>query len=262
MDATTVDSLINVLKGLGLGLAGVSPFLWKFYKLRKAEKTAKDSTLSAYKQALLSDGQTQAQRFFEAWQKSEEKCERILAAADKKCAAYEAEIDERDKRFNDLFFRYAILEALEKVRNERPNHPSSVSSAMYDPGKPVIQILYIEDERVQWPLVEKFFQLNTKYKFEFSFAPTKNLGVEEFYKCKPQAVIYDLGLPCTIGREIKGLKEMLAVAKNTPLVVLSGNGNFMEEAVDAGASAFLKKPVDPYELISAVLTRVNRKQET
>ena len=71
---------------------------------------------------------------------------------------------------------------------------------------------------------------------------------------RPGAVIIDLGLPDCHGTEcIRALREAPATA-DLPILVLSASVTDADErgAAAAGATAFLRKPILPDDLLSAV----------
>ncbi|HET7747040.1 MAG TPA: sigma-54 dependent transcriptional regulator [Vicinamibacteria bacterium] len=80
-------------------------------------------------------------------------------------------------------------------------------------------------------------------------------GLRLFTQRKPSAVLLDLKLPDGTGLDV--LKEMQRQAPGTPVVVISGHGNVPEavEAMRAGATDFLEKPVGKDNLFR-VLDRI------
>lgn len=69
---------------------------------------------------------------------------------------------------------------------------------------------------------------------------------------RPDAIVLDLGMPGVTGfelcRELKGDAETSAI----PVVLLTGDSATEQEAKEAGADAFMRKPFSPLELLAVV----------
>jgi response regulator RpfG family c-di-GMP phosphodiesterase len=69
----------------------------------------------------------------------------------------------------------------------------------------------------------------------------------------PDAIVLDLGLPGLDGISFCKRLKRDRETKDIPIVVLSGaNGEAGEEAIEAGAETFLRKPFSPLELLGIV----------
>ncbi len=67
---------------------------------------------------------------------------------------------------------------------------------------------------------------------------------------KPYIVIMDHRMPIMTG--VAAMKEMLKLNGDTKYIIVSADSSIREEALDAGASIFLEKPIQLKQLISCV----------
>jgi DNA-binding NtrC family response regulator len=69
-------------------------------------------------------------------------------------------------------------------------------------------------------------------------------AIEKFRNAteKPSVVIIDYRLPDMDGLDV--MKDVLALQPKTKIVFISGDDSVQKEAIEAGATAFLKKPTD------------------
>lgn len=74
-------------------------------------------------------------------------------------------------------------------------------------------------------------------------------GVQIFKEKKPEIVLLDLGLPTMNGIDV--LRQIRTIDQSAKVVIITGYGakSFNVEALNAGATAFLEKPVDFKQLI-------------
>jgi len=91
-------------------------------------------------------------------------------------------------------------------------------------------------------------------QYETFFAADAFSGVAEARKHRPDLIILDLGLPAGDGFTVmERLKQIPSLAV-IPIIVVSardGLGN-QKRACDAGAKAFLQKPVNDDELLAVI----------
>jgi two-component system chemotaxis response regulator CheY len=66
---------------------------------------------------------------------------------------------------------------------------------------------------------------------------------------RPKVMIIDYRLPYTSG--IDAMKEIRKIDPNTKVLFISADGDIRQEALDAGANMFLKKPISLRILIDA-----------
>jgi|SRR5580704_2812658 DNA-binding response OmpR family regulator len=79
-------------------------------------------------------------------------------------------------------------------------------------------------------------------------------GVSEARKSQPDLILLDLGLPAGGGFVVMERLKMIPSIAIIPIIVVSardGLGN-QKRALDAGAKAFLQKPVDDAELLAVI----------
>jgi CheY-like chemotaxis protein len=119
------------------------------------------------------------------------------------------------------------------------------------PGK---LILVVEDEAVQLALVAKLLK---NAGFEVIEARDGIVAVSIARKENPDLVLLDLGLPEGDGFAVMERLQLLPSTANIPVVVLSSRdaANTAAAAKQAGARAYLEKPVDKEKLL-AVLGQV------
>lgn len=85
--------------------------------------------------------------------------------------------------------------------------------------------------------------------FDVEIATSADEAEEKFVSREPALVIVELMISGGVGRELCG---RLKLRRDTPLLGISSL-DLREQAVAAGADAFLRKPVDPLQLVSAVV---------
>jgi DNA-binding transcriptional MerR regulator len=84
--------------------------------------------------------------------------------------------------------------------------------------------------------------------FDVTIAMSAAEAEEKFVSEEPALVIVELMISGGVGRE---LCKRLKGRRDTPLICISSL-DLREQAVPAGADAFLRKPVDPVQLVSTV----------
>jgi FixJ family two-component response regulator len=82
--------------------------------------------------------------------------------------------------------------------------------------------------------------------------------LEDLSRREPDCVVLDLHMPGMSGFEVQRL--LAERARRIPVVVLTGQDSreSFERATSAGASAYLRKPVDGQMLLAAVLASCGR----
>jgi CheY-like chemotaxis protein len=116
------------------------------------------------------------------------------------------------------------------------------------PGK---LILVVEDEAVQLTLVAKLLK---SAGYEVIEARDGIVAVSVARKENPDLVLLDLGLPEGDGFAVMERLQLLPSTAKIPVVVLSSRdaANTEAAAKQAGARAYLEKPVDKGKLLIAV----------
>ena len=90
--------------------------------------------------------------------------------------------------------------------------------------------------------------------YDISLAGDTFSAVAEARRCNPDLILLDLGLPAGGGFVVMERLKMIPSLAIIPIVIVSardGLGN-QKRALDAGAKAFLQKPVDDGELLAVV----------
>jgi CheY-like chemotaxis protein len=116
--------------------------------------------------------------------------------------------------------------------------------------------MVVEDDRLTLKVYEKLLSPH----FEMVICPT----VEEYYdnllRNKVDMFIVDLSLRSHVDgiQIIKGLRQMDEY-KYTPVIVITAHAFMRDErkAMDAGATAFLRKPIDNKILLDSLTRYVN-----
>jgi CheY-like chemotaxis protein len=91
-------------------------------------------------------------------------------------------------------------------------------------------------------------------QYETFFAADAFSGVAEARKHRPDLIILDLGLPAGDGFTVMERLKQIPFLAVIPVIVVSardGLGN-QKRAYDAGAKAFLQKPVNDAELLAVI----------
>ena len=90
--------------------------------------------------------------------------------------------------------------------------------------------------------------------YDISLAGDTFSAVAEARRCTPDLILLDLGLPAGGGFLVMERLKMMPALAIIPVIIVSardGLGN-QKRALDAGAKAFLQKPVDDAELLAVV----------
>ena len=113
------------------------------------------------------------------------------------------------------------------------------------------KILIIEDD----PDVLQGMHVRLKAnRYDVYLAVDTFSGVAEARRSQPDLILLDLGLPAGGGFMVMERLKMIPSLAIIPIVVVSarhGLGN-QKRAFDAGAKAFLQKPVDDHQLLAVI----------
>ncbi len=123
---------------------------------------------------------------------------------------------------------------------------------------PTCDLLYVEDDIVNYTLVERILEFRPKVKL--MHAPDGKTGIELAAICQPKMVLLDLNLPDMDGSEVlRSIQQNEATAK-IPVVILSANAtpSRIERLLTAGAKNYLTKPfdIDPFLAVVDEFTAV------
>jgi CheY-like chemotaxis protein len=113
------------------------------------------------------------------------------------------------------------------------------------------KILIVEDERAM--LLGLTVHLECA-GYEVLAAADAAAGVTLALTERPDVITTDIGMPGADGITAISLFRSMPTLQNVPVIVISGYGaaETRRQALDAGAAAFLEKPVDPSAVIAAV----------
>ena len=113
-------------------------------------------------------------------------------------------------------------------------------------------VLYIEDNAANLRLVERIFE--RRPGVELISASQGLEGLELVRTRRPDVVLLDINLPDVSGEEV--LRQIRAdpLTATIPVVVVSADANYrqVQLLLEAGAVAYLTKPLDIHDLLSTV----------
>lgn len=113
------------------------------------------------------------------------------------------------------------------------------------------RILLVDDDPGLTALLDLVFR---RAAFEVVVANTGLDGLNKAIELNPTLVLLDIMMPDLNGIEVcKRLRDAPGTA-DLPVLILSasGNKNDRDQALAAGADAFIQKPISPTELVSRV----------
>lgn len=116
------------------------------------------------------------------------------------------------------------------------------------PGPSACDVLYIEDDPVNFTLVERILEFRPT--LSLMHARTGTDGVELAQAYHPKLILLDLNLPDMHGSEVLRLLQKETLTASVPVVVLSADAtpSQIERLLTAGARNYLTKPfdIDPF----------------
>lgn len=114
------------------------------------------------------------------------------------------------------------------------------------------RILYIEDNPSNFKLVERVLARRTGV--DLQTAMQGGLGLELAREHRPDLILLDLHLPDIHGSEVLRRIREDAVISRTPVVIISADvtSNQVQRLLEAGAQAYLPKPLDVQEFLRIV----------
>jgi len=119
-------------------------------------------------------------------------------------------------------------------------------------------LLVVEDD----PGLQKQLKWCFANDYQVVTAENRNAAIAQLRRYEPALVILDLGLPPDPANASEGLQtlsEILSLAPNTKIIVVTGNDDKTNavEAIGRGAYDFYQKPVDP-DLLGLIVSRADR----
>lgn len=144
--------------------------------------------------------------------------------------------------YNNIQVEKSLENPLEKPDNQNNNNLTTKEKS----------ILLIDDDHNICNLLKEVFE----EFYNFSYAESGELGIELFFKNKPDIVIVDLILPKSNGFEVCEKIRDYSPSKNTKLILLSSKNNedTLITSFELGIDDFIPKPFN----IDELLIRINR----
>ncbi len=112
-----------------------------------------------------------------------------------------------------------------------------------------LHILVIDDDLALCELVRQAFELEG---IEVAEAHHVIEADRLLMKRTPDAVLLDIGLPGIDGLFYAARLRESPATSTVPIIAISGSANAGESAIAAGATAFVRKPFDPLELLTMI----------
>jgi CheY-like chemotaxis protein len=115
-------------------------------------------------------------------------------------------------------------------------------------------ILYMEDDFSSFRLVEQVLQ--QRLSVTPLHAARGQDGLDLARRHSPKIILLDNNLPDMSGHDVLGILKDDPSTQDTPVIMLSADASphLMEELLEAGASDYLKKPIDVHHLVRVVET--------
>lgn len=137
-----------------------------------------------------------------------------------------------------------LLTIIEQELGEPGVAQSSFNSRDTTVSTRVCDVLYIEDDAVNFTLVERIFEYRPG--ITVMHAPEGHLGCELAEAYKPRLILLDLNLPDMHGSEVLRRLQANSTTNSIPTVVLSADAtpSQIERLLTAGARNYLTKPFD------------------
>jgi len=142
----------------------------------------------------------------------------------------------------------AARDLLRIINQELGEGDSSIESEEFLPAKTSCDVLYIEDDPVNFTLVERILEFRPA--LTLMHARSGGSGVELAQAHLPKLILLDLNLPDMHGSEVLRQLQHKPETAKVPVVVLSADAtpSQIERLLTAGARNYLTKPfdIDPF----------------
>jgi DNA-binding response OmpR family regulator len=127
-------------------------------------------------------------------------------------------------------------------------------------GRPPLRILCIEDNPVNWRLVQRLLK---QAGYEMYWAEDGLKGFDLALEIKPNLVLLDINLPGLSGFEVATKFRQQAELADIPLVALTAKTlkSDRETALVAGCDGFIPKPIDPFTFVKQVESYLGGRRE-
>jgi CheY-like chemotaxis protein len=141
-----------------------------------------------------------------------------------------------------------MLGIIEHELGEPGDRNHAIATAEAVPLLTACDVLYIEDDDVNFTLVQRILELRPG--LELMHAAYGRLGVEMAEAYQPKLILLDLNLPDMHGADVLQMLQRHSVTAHIPVVILSANAtpSQIERLLTAGARNYLTKPfnLDPF----------------
>ena len=111
------------------------------------------------------------------------------------------------------------------------------------------RVLVVDDEQMDQVILEKLLE---QAGHKVYFASDGEQAFKTYLKNSIEIIITDLNMPHVDGLEF--IEAVLALFPEAVIIAVSGKGpDDLDAALSAGARVALSKPIDPWELLKAIL---------
>jgi DNA-binding NarL/FixJ family response regulator len=111
-------------------------------------------------------------------------------------------------------------------------------------------VAIVDDEEDTVSLLERYFSL---FKIPVSYVAYNGLEAVDLFKAavkRPDVIIMDHRMPIANG--VEATRQILALDPGVKIIFLSADPGIADDALNAGASGFMKKPVSVRAIVNAV----------
>ncbi len=114
------------------------------------------------------------------------------------------------------------------------------------------KIMIIDDEQLVIRVIRRFLTSDGYKNFVTLTDPRE--AFEKIEAERPDVVLLDIMMPHVTGLELLKLRQRTNIFQHIPFIILSANSEneTKREALQLGATEFLNKPVDPFDLVLRV----------
>jgi chemosensory pili system protein ChpA (sensor histidine kinase/response regulator) len=145
--------------------------------------------------------------------------------------------------------------------NDRPLRPVPDASRGEATADPILTVMIVDDVQDIRDLYERFFEM------EGARVITAESGVSALQVVlvhRPDAIVLDIAMPLLTGNDVIRSLKGDARTRTIPIVVVSGQHDAKRAALEAGADAYLQKPVLPDRVFAEVqrVLRAPRRRRT
>jgi two-component system alkaline phosphatase synthesis response regulator PhoP len=122
-------------------------------------------------------------------------------------------------------------------------------------------VLIVDDN----PLLLDFMQDALTELGDFMVVTARNgiEGLEQFYRIRPDCVVVDIKMPGLTGYQLVRALRGDPETTSTPLILLTALAQDMDQlaGLAAGADQYLRKPIEPLELVQAIYQAIQVSNE-